>query len=397
MLIAKFISLYHTSHFAVAKKLLLSYKHDVPFNVYLKLYFRQNKKHGSKDRRSITSLCYNYFRLGKSFTNVTVEERILSGTFLCEKTPSEIFRFYKPEWNDVIERSLNEKIAILKSQFSIEDIFPFHDELSKGIDAKNFSFSFLHQPKLFIRIRPGFEKTVLQKLEINNIKCEVISKNCIAFSNSSKIDTVIDLDRQAVVQDYNSQRVGEYLKLVIENKKSEIDVWDCCAASGGKSILAYDINPSIKLIVSDKRKSILQNLEERFAKAGIKNYTSFVADLSSPHPLEKVARRFDFIIADVPCTGSGTWSRTPEQLFYFDEKELKKYSDLQKNIVQNVTPYLKPGGHLVYITCSVFKKENEEVVNFVRERLKLTLIEMQLLKGCEIKADTMFVALFTLN
>jgi 16S rRNA (cytosine967-C5)-methyltransferase len=123
----------------------------------------------------------------------------------------------------------------------------------------------------------------------------------------------------------------------------------------------------IDLTISDVRDNIIINLDKRFSKAGIKNYNSFIADLVTLK--QKVPfGPFDFIIADVPCTGSGTWSRTPEQLFYFDIKEIERYSNLQKKIVHNLAPYIKPGGHFLYITCSVFKKENEEAVAFIEEQ-----------------------------
>ena len=184
-----------------------------------------------------------------------------------------------------------------------------------------------------------------------------------------------------------------FLQLSILNSQLSTKLWDCCAASGGKSIMAYDINPNIQLTVSDKRESILKNLHERFEKAGIKNYNSFIADLTTTN-YKPPTTNFDLIIADVPCTGSGTWSRTPEQLYYFKEQKINEYSFLQKKIVENVIPHLKNNGHLLYITCSVFKKENEEVVDFIKEKFQLKLIKMELLKGYEMQSDTMFAALF---
>ena len=100
------------------------------------------------------------------------------------------------------------------------------------------------------------------------------------------------------------------------------------------------------------------------------------------------------IIADVPCTGSGTWSRTPEQLFFFDEKDISKYSSLQKKILTNTIPRLKAGGWLLYVTCSVFREENEGNVKFIEETFAVSLQKQELLIGYEIKADTLFVALF---
>jgi 16S rRNA (cytosine967-C5)-methyltransferase len=148
---------------------------------------------------------------------------------------------------------------------------------------------------------------------------------------------------------------------------------------------------NIQLTVTDTRKSILENLRKRFAKAGIKKYDSFVADVSnSSLAFEK---KFDLIIADVPCSGSGTWSRTPEQLLFFNEKKIQEYSILQKKIVSNVVKSLNNEAYLLYITCSVFEKENEENINFFQEKLDLELIEKNYFKGYKMQADTLFAAL----
>jgi len=159
--------------------------------------------------------------------------------------------------------------------------------------------------------------------------------------------------------------------------------------------MLYDIDQNVELTVSDARDSILVNLKKRFSKAGIKNYNSFVADLAQNN-LQHRTSNFELIICDAPCTGSGTWSRTPEQLYFFDDK-IDRYSTLQKKIVSNIIPRLRKNGYLLYITCSVFKKENEEVVEFIQSDSKLDLMKIELLKGYDKKADTMFVALFKKN
>jgi len=80
-------------------------------------------------------------------------------------------------------------------------------------------------------------------------------------------------------------------------------------------------------------------------------------------------------------------------LFYFNERKIEEYAALQKKIISNIVPNLKPGGILLYITCSVFKKENEAMVTWLKEKFHLQLMKMELLRGYEIKADTMFAAL----
>jgi 16S rRNA (cytosine967-C5)-methyltransferase len=66
---------------------------------------------------------------------------------------------------------------------------------------------------------------------------------------------------------------------------------------------------------------------------------------------------------------------------------------LQKKIVNNIIPYIAENGYLLYITCSVFKEENEEMASFIKNNSNLELIKMELLKGYDVKADSMFAAL----
>lgn len=67
---------------------------------------------------------------------------------------------------------------------------------------------------------------------------------------------------------------------------------------------------------------------------------------------------------------------------------------MQKQIVSNVIPHLQQNGLFIYITCSVFKQENEDMVNFIKEKFHLRLLQMELLKGYDKKADSMFTASF---
>ncbi len=409
------VSRYH-SYINSASQILHQYSGQEPFASFLKKYFSANKKFGSKDRKQVSHLCYCFFRLGKAVMNVSLEEKMLIALFLCSSERSEILEALKPEWNLKTELGLEEKCSMLNAQFSIFNVFPWKEELSGGIEYEEFCKSFFKQPDLFLRIRPGHAETVLKKLDGSKEQYEFISPFTICVPNSFKADKYLELDKEVVVQDYSSQQVGRFIKSENENLpagrqglKSEISLWDCCAGSGGKSIMAYDLNLGIELTVSDIRETILINLKKRFEKAGIKKYKSFVTDLTRGKseienlPAGRQGLKSQIIIADVPCTGSGTWSRTPEQLYFFNKYKIEEYAALQKKIITNIIPHLQPGGVFVYITCSVFKKENEEVVEFIKENFQLDLVKMparmtrsdgEILKGYDKKADTMFVAVF---
>ena len=380
------------SYLHSAVQILEQYTGEQPFAVFLKQFFSAHKKYGSTDRKQIGHLCYCYFRLGKALLSLNREERVLAGLFLCSNEPSALLAAIRPEWNNAVSLPLPEKwLLVASAADAISTVFPWRDELSNGIEHEKFCTSFLIQPDLFLRLRPGQESTVIEKLSANGITFNQLSGTCLSLPNASKVEQVIALNTEAVIQDYNSQRIGELFKET--GAGPGMDVWDCCAASGGKSIMAKDILGDIDLTVSDIRESILVNLEKRFREAGIKSYTSFSADITKPGSLP--ASRFDLIICDVPCTGSGTWGRTPEQLFYFDQQTIETYAAKQKKIFSQAISCLRPGGSVVYSTCSVFKKENEEVVDFIAQQSALTVQRMELLKGYEQKADTLFAALLT--
>ncbi len=377
-----------------AADILKSYHGNISFNVFLKQYFSLNKKHGSRDRRILSALCYGYFRLGHGvIADIPIERKLLLGYFLTQHTTSPKVKILPDDWHGQIQNPVNEKLAGVKDIFDAEKIFPLTAMLSKEIPKRSFSLSFLSQPNVFLRVRPGFVEKAVSTLQQAAIPFEIKEENCLALAAETKLNEVLIPDKITVIQDYNSQKVGNLLLAAQKYLPGNINCWDCCAGSGGKSILAYDLLKNIKLTVSDKRKNILDNLRKRFFVAGIKNYEVLVADIASKN-FRTPKKDFDFIIADVPCTGSGTWSRTPEQLHFFHDSEIDRYAILQKNILKNTVNSLKPGGCLVYITCSVFEKENEANVNFAQEQLGLNLMQSQYFKGFEMKADTLFGALF---
>lgn len=402
------------SHLNTATQLIEQFHGQEPLHHFLKKFFGQHKKFGSKDRKRISHLCYTFYRVGRAFpgeikhrSTETIQEIILAGLFLCSNTSDELLGIMRPSWNEKINVSIHEKEDIVNEndssiQLDVQRIFPAADELSEGIDQEAFNLSYLYQPDLFIRIRPGHRDSVLQTLRERDIPYEFFQDSAIRLPNGVKVDDMFGIDKEVVVQDLSSQRVGEFLRLAYPPGQA-ISIWDCCAASGGKSILAKDIIGNIDLTVSDVRESILINLKKRFAVAGINRYDSTILDLSKTHstltthhlPTGQAGSPFDLLLADLPCTGSGTWGRTPEQLYFFQTSAIEKYSDLQKKIVMNILPHLKDTGKLLYTTCSVFKKENEHIVDFMLEQFPLKIERMEVLKGYDKKADTMFAALLS--
>ena len=190
------------------------------------------------------------------------------------------------------------------------------------------------------------------------------------------------------IQDIASQHISEIFQPI----KNEA-WWDCCAGSGGKSLLLLELMPQIQLFVSDSRESIIQNLKDRFERHDHTNYTSYILDLERVTEKELIKiPQFNAIIADVPCSGSGTWGRTPEWLSFFTEEKLNEYVLKQRNIISTVTNKLLPGGKIIYITCSVYSDENEKNVNWFCENLPLKLEQQKYFQFSNDGGDTLFGA-----
>jgi 16S rRNA (cytosine967-C5)-methyltransferase len=251
----------------------------------------------------------------------------------------------------------------------------------------------LRQPRLFLRIRPGRRTHVLQQLQVQGIDYSEPFEDCLSLPNGTPVENWLTINRDVVVQDASSQQTGMAIRRLVPGVVPSWRLWDCCAASGGKSIMLHDLFGITDITVSDIRSSILHNLKTRFAQAGMPHPQLTVANLEEA-PLNNHSQ-FDLVVTDVPCTGSGTWARTPEQLFYFDADQVQSFSKRQLAIAKHASKNLKPGGYFVYITCSVFAAENEEVINGLVQQTGMTLMLQKLINGVPLGADSMFIAVLT--
>jgi 16S rRNA (cytosine967-C5)-methyltransferase len=377
-------------HIRAFEQVLASYDGKLPLHRHLISYFKQNKQMGSSDRRWASRYVYSYFRLGKALMQLPAIERLAIADFLCNNDVSLITEHIFPAAVPHIGHSVKEKVAFVKSQyaaFTLEDVFPFKEELSEGIDKEAFLLSLFVQPDLFIRVRETHLPAVKAKIEAAGVMVKEVSDTTLAMPNGTKLEQIIDDQRLYQVQDFSSQKTGAYFE-----PQPYDNWWDCCAASGGKSLLIHSLEPKVKLLVSDVRETSLGNLQERFQLAGIKDYQKKVIDLLQNNDQILHHYEFDGILLDAPCSGAGTWGRTPEMLYFFEEYKVANYAKLQKGIVENVVRFLKSGKPLIYMTCSVFKAENEDVVNDMLAKFPLKLEQMELIKGYNDKADSMFVA-----
>lgn len=372
-----------------AEKIIGDYEPGTPLPFFLRNYYRADRRMGATDRKTVSSLVYGYFRARGLLGHLPLEEQLRTSWFLCHSESTALLAALDPGRDRRAAMTPSEKLAFLETVYGPLDrlkLFPFHDHLTAGVDPASYALSMLQQPDLFLRPRPEKAAAVKEALRDAGIRFAEPAPHCLSMDNATRVDHFLEAFKgDFQVQDYSSQLTGGYF-----HARAGERWWDACAGSGGKSLLLHALEPGVRLHVSDHRPSILRNLRQRFREAGIKDYRELETDLIREQPAWNVS--FDGIIVDAPCSGSGTWGRSPEMMAAFRESRIKEYRLLQETLVKNVAPYLKPGKSLIYITCSVFREENEELVEAVCKATGLKAEEQALLKGYEHKADTMFVA-----
>ncbi len=162
------------------------------------------------------------------------------------------------------------------------------------------------------------------------------------------------------IQDEGSQIVSE---LVFARPGEQI--LDYCAGAGGKTLaMAAMMDNKGQIHAHDADKNRLAPIFDRMKRAGVRN-SQVHADSSSMQPLEA---KMDRVLVDAPCTGSGVWRRRPDAKWRLTPEQLEQRLAEQKNILDSAAQFVRPGGFLCYVTCSVFPAENEEQVYAFGER-----------------------------
>jgi len=136
-------------------------------------------------------------------------------------------------------------------------------------------------------------------------------------------------------------------------------VLDYCAGAGGKTLaLSALMENRGQIHAYDADKSRLAPIHERLKRAGTRNVQVHApgSDMSA------LTGKMDKVVVDAPCTGSGTWRRRPDAKWRYDQKNLETRVEQQEEVLREAAAFVRPGGHLIYITCSVFPEENENQV-----------------------------------
>ncbi len=359
----------------ITATMLNAYDGDEPFHLYLARFFRTNKKFGSGDRRFYRSASYAFWRYSShtSASSETILQALLG-----------INQVHPPAWTGLAEH----EGWILPDVPPVSVLANISNELSNQLSYAAFENWFRQEPPVYLLPFPGMTPECQAALTNASIHYEE-DGDFLKTGSSPVIQLLID-QGLCRIQDKGSSATVRNLPI-----EPGANVWDCCSGAGGKSLTIQQYYDGVTLTCSDNRPTILPNLLKRFQAAGFAVPETLVVDLvSNPLQIDLPDNTFDVVLLDLPCSGSGTWRHNPEQAHFFDSGKLEELTLLQKGITTNTLGKLKTDGILVYITCSVFRRENEENVAWLTENPELELLGQEYLGGSETDADYFFRAIF---
>jgi len=165
-------------------------------------------------------------------------------------------------------------------------------------------------------------------------------------------------DGRVEVQDEGSQLVAR----LTAPRRGQMVV-DFCAGAGGKTLaLGSLMKSSGRIYAFDVNVKRLAGLGPRLARSGLSNVQPVAIRAAGDVRVKRLAGKIDRVLVDAPCSGSGTLRRNPDLKWRFDETELERLTAVQADVLRASARLLKPGGRLVYATCSLLSAENQDVV-----------------------------------
>lgn len=156
------------------------------------------------------------------------------------------------------------------------------------------------------------------------------------------------------MQDEGSQIVAQLV-----DAKAGDKVIDFCAGAGGKTLaIAATMQNKGRILAWDTSENRLKQMPKRLARAGVSNVQIHTLKDENDQFIKRHKGSADWVMVDAPCSGSGTWRRNPDLKWRFTPDDLKEIKEVQQRILSSAARLIKPGGKLVYVTCSVFPDEN---------------------------------------
>lgn len=341
---------------------------------------KKDTRWGSRDRKFIAETTYDivrWYRFFRSVTNAKGDDFWTLFAAWCISREIDL-----PDWKEfagIPYKQLQDKILqnhpVRKINESIPDWMDelCEKELGKRWDAELTALN--EEARVVLRVNTL--KTTLKELHDALEEKEVFTELDSRFP-----DALILEERQNVfllpefkeglfeVQDAGSQAIGHFV-----NPTPGVRIIDACAGGGGKTLHLAALSQSKgKIIAMDTEQWKLDELKKRARRAGVSTVETRLIDSSKV--IKRLEKSADVVLLDVPCSGIGVLKRNPDAKWKLSPSFVEDVKKAQQEILSSYCEMVKPGGTLVYATCSILYSENEEQVKkFLTENNSFELKE----------------------
>ena len=345
---------------------------EKPLDLFLSDYFRSHKSIGAKDRRTIGKTLYEMTRWKSLIDHFcppycSAEKRLEVFQQISIESCFKDSSIPKPARFGVSPFLFQKFCSFLGEKKAEELCLTLNTEAPTTIRVNTLKIS---RSELLKKWEGKFEMIPCAK-----------SQTGIQFLRREPLFSLEEFKEGLFeVQDEASQLVAELIEI-----QPKEQILDYCAGSGGKTLaFAPKMKGSGQIYLYDKRSYVLLQARKRLRRAGIQN-----AQFCLPK------KKVDWLVLDVPCSGTGTLRRNPDAKWKIDQPMIDRLVQEQREIAKEALRFLKPNAKLVYITCSLLPEENEHQVDFFLKTLPLKLEKTICLYPEKGGADGFFAAVFT--
>ncbi len=348
-------------------------KGQKPLDLAFSQYLRAHKSIGAQDRRTIGEAVFGMIRWKTLIDHLSPTNHIL-----------DRLRCYR---NLDLDSCMHNPKIPQSARCGVNDFLYQRLLATFGQEQTHLLCQVLNQSAP-ITVRANTIKTNREELlkmwaeKFDVVPCSQAPQG-IQFKNRAALFTLPEFKAGFFeVQDEGSQLIAN----LVQAKPGE-HVLDYCSGSGGKTLaFAPAMKGKGQIYLHDVRPWILTEARKRLKRAGVQN-----AQFTLPRT------PVDWVLVDVPCSGTGTLRRNPDAKWKIDAPSIERLVIEQRAIVQKALPHLKPTGHLVYATCSILPEENEEQVKYFLSHLPLQLIQQASFLPTADGMDGFFAAIFRID
>jgi 16S rRNA (cytosine967-C5)-methyltransferase len=334
---------------------------------------KQNPKWGARDRRFIAETTYDivrWYRLIRSITEGKGDDywMLLGGWSIIHGIDLPAwFEFKGLKPYDVKKNLESERTR--KVRESIPDWLDElgTDQLGEAWDVELHALN--EEAKVVLRtntlkISTEELQEILAEDEIETYRLEGFNDAVVLDERQNIFGTPAFKEGLFEVQDAASQLIAPFLRIEPGQR-----VIDACAGAGGKTLhLAALMENKGRIIAMDVEEWKLQELQKRARRAGVSNMETKM--IESSKTIKRLEGTADRLLLDVPCSGLGVLKRNPDAKWKLSIDFIEKVKELQQHILSDYCMMVKPGGMLLYSTCSILRSENEEQVQKFLETRK---------------------------